>query len=181
MYSSLPSTGNKGSEASRVQGAGGGGGGESHKFRIGVCRQGVNGNTQTFIMLAFTIIYAFEFQLIQFEYPIQRSNWKHNANKDKNDTLLLKDGDPHKPYYTHLPTPRRYSWLCLRAGRKEEDLKKGCLGKTLKLPYLFSNYKLHILFLLLILSMIFRYSYRDRLLIFWINLRFWEIAHLPLP
>ena len=105
MYSSLPSTGNKGSEASRVQG----GGGESHKFRIGVCRQGVNGNTQTFIILAFTIIYAFEFQLIQFEYPIQRSNWKHNANKDKNDTLLLKDGDPHKPYSTHLPTPRRYS------------------------------------------------------------------------
>lgn len=100
MYSSLLSTGNKGSEASRVQGGGGGG---SHKFRIGVCRQGVNGNTQTFIILAFTIIYAFEFQLIQFEYPIQRSNWKHNANKDKNDTLLLKDGDPHKPYSTRLP------------------------------------------------------------------------------
>ena len=151
----------------------------SHKFRIGVCRQGVNGNTQTFIILAFTIIYAFEFQLIQFEYPIQRSNWKHNANKDKNDTLLLKDGDPHKPYSTHLPTPRRYSWLCLRAGRKEEDLKKRLFRKNTQITV--PIFKLHILFLLLILSMIFRYSYRDRLLIFWINLRFWEIAHLPLP
>ena len=151
----------------------------SHKFRIGVCRQGVNGNTQTFIILAFTIIYAFEFQLIQFEYPIQRSNWKHNVNKDKNDTLLLKDGDPQKPYSTHLPTPRRYSWLCLRAGRKEEDLRKRLFRKNTQITV--PIFKLHILFLLLILSMIFRYSYRDRLLTFWINLRFWEIAHLTPP
>ena len=62
-------------------------------------------------------------------------------------------------------------------GRKEVDKKIRFIrfiGKSLKL----SICKLHILFLLLILSLIFRY--RDLRLIFWINLRFWETSHLPL-
>ena len=62
-------------------------------------------------------------------------------------------------------------------GRKGVDKKIRFIrfiGKSLKLPIS----KLHILFLLLILSLIFRY--RDLRLIFWINLRFWETSQLPL-